>query len=574
MRRRDGIPILLWLPLAAWFHAAVGGGGYEAAKLRAEFQSVVSLGDSVRFRVQDGEHRTEVDFDLAVPTPADEKADDEAKNEDSSKDSSPKTDEEKKKEKEKKKLEEQQKKKAEQEKKKDPPKPLPEEKKPPEPKKPEPAKVPPPEPVAAVPPPPPPPVDKRTPVQQHVTPNQEDNPTANQLGDEANHVNEETVARLTNHDRDDAKPTPGAVHNGPTDDPGNADQSKIGHVDTMAGAPLLAPGENGRNPNLDPPSTSKPATEVKSADATPKSAAGRGDDRAASASQNREPVAVAAGGRSDPAEIVSGAGGWSFQPLKPPGAARAAGVGAGGSEKRSGGSEAFLGLGAKGEPGRININLSHDGVVAALGEDRLNAERASDGERRRSEHRGSFQGASIERYKSAIENYVATVKVGNQTALNTAKAPFATYLVAIHNRIHPIFGESFLESLHSLPPGHPLANPGLSNRIEIVVSPKDGKVVRLGVVRTSGITAFDLGALDAVTRAQPFGPAPSAIVSPDGWVYLHWEFHNDETACHPSNARPFLLRAPGADPEPTLPPKGDPPDGERLFAPPPKGGHG
>jgi len=79
----------------------------------------------------------------------------------------------------------------------------------------------------------------------------------------------------------------------------------------------------------------------------------------------------------------------------------------------------------------------------------------------------------------------------------------------------------------------------------------------MGVVKTSGITAFDVAALDAVDRAQPFGPAPNAIVSPDGNVYLHWEFHRDEVyACSTMGARPFLLNVPAPkndDQQPTPP---------------------
>jgi outer membrane biosynthesis protein TonB len=88
----------------------------------------------------------------------------------------------------------------------------------------------------------------------------------------------------------------------------------------------------------------------------------------------------------------------------------------------------------------------------------------------------------------------------------------------------------------------------------------------MGIVKTSGITAFDIAALDAVDRAQPFGPAPTAIISADGNVYLHWEFHRDEVfACSTMNARPFLLNTP-APAQPTVPtpfPPAGPPAKER-----------
>ena len=144
----------------------------------------------------------------------------------------------------------------------------------------------------------------------------------------------------------------------------------------------------------------------------------------------------------------------------------------------------------------MNINLTTQGVVAVVGSDQLRKEREADGERRKSEHRGSWTASNFERWRNAIENYVSSVKPGNQTALNTAAVPFASYLNTIHNRIHPLFADSFLGSLDNLPKTHPLNSPRLITRLEIVVSPKEGRIVKLGVVKTSGITAFDIAALD------------------------------------------------------------------------------
>jgi len=97
-------------------------------------------------------------------------------------------------------------------------------------------------------------------------------------------------------------------------------------------------------------------------------------------------------------------------------------------------------------------------------------------------------------------------------------------------------------------------------RLEIVLT-REGHLRKMGVVKSSGITAFDIGALDAVDRAQPFGRAPGAIISPDGNVYLHWEFHRDEgLACSTWGARPFLLSAPPSNTDqPARPPPAPPP---------------
>ena len=215
-----------------------------------------------------------------------------------------------------------------------------------------------------------------------------------------------------------------------------------------------------------------------------------------------------------------------------------------------------LGLGAAGRTANgVALNLTPSMATEAVGADEMSRLRRADGERRRSTHRGSWATAGLERYKSAIENYVPSVKPGNQTALNTAAVPFASYLNQIHSRIHPIFADTFLASLSALPSSHPMNDPNLITALEIVVDREEGRLVRRGVTRTSGITAFDISAIASVDRAAPFGAPPSEIVSPDGNVYLHWEFRRDDMACSTMFAHPFILNVqPKPAPVPATPP--------------------
>ncbi len=144
--------------------------------------------------------------------------------------------------------------------------------------------------------------------------------------------------------------------------------------------------------------------------------------------------------------------------------------------------------------------------------------------------------------RTAAETYERGVKLDNQRSLKDAAVPFATYLVAMHRRIHPVFAEE-LAAFEKLPRDQALDG-DLATTLEIVVDKNTGKLVRMGVVKASGRTAFDIAALSAVTRAAPFGQPPDIIVSPDGNVYLHWEFQRDpEDACATRNAFPFLLKS-------------------------------
>ncbi|CAN5924418.1 hypothetical protein BH11MYX4_BH11MYX4_47640 [soil metagenome] len=423
--------------------------------------------------------------------------------------------------------------------------------------------------------------DKRIAVKQHAQPKQEDNPNARFIADEANKVEEEKVATQTAHDQDDENPTPGANKTaGPKDAVGDSVRTKIADSDEHKGNKDNAPGEKGTefdvqkdNKPIEKPMAAAAVQQPASAQDVPKAG---GDGRAPS-QVNKETPQLAPGSEASPTtELVQSPNGavW-FTPIKPAQGPKDPVAGTTNQTKPPSASSPsntkWLGLGGAPGPGQVNLNLTSKGVVAVVGSDQLRKEREADGERRKSEHRGSWTASNFERWRNAIENYVSSVKPGNQTALNTAAVPFASYLNTIHNRIHPLFADSFLGSLDNLPKTHPLNSPKLITRVEIVVSPKEGRIVKLGVVKTSGITAFDIAALDSVSRAQPFGPAPGAIVSPDGNVYLHWEFHRDEVfACSTMHARPFLLntpaKGPSEDPQPPAPaPKGP----QERGAPPP-----
>jgi TonB family protein len=415
--------------------------------------------------------------------------------------------------------------------------------------------------------------DRRIAVRQHVRPNQTDNPTASFIADEANHVDKETAATQTSHDRDDEVPAPGQSHRGADANPGDSEKTRIAESDEHRGEKNRAPGEKGTDfdvvhepkiPRAEPNATSasaptpqsplrNAANESSPSEATPQ------------APGERE-RALDPGGSTPPSPDVDLAqdGTWTFNPTRTggaPGPRPDATSGTAGSRPPGGRMWSLPGLGQRAAPGTMNTNLDEAQVVAVVGMDNLRRLREADGERRKSEHRGSWAGSNFDRWKSAIENYVSSVKPGNQTALNAAAVPFASYLNGMHNRIHPIFAEGFLESLSNLPPTHPMNDKHLVTMLEIVLA-RDGHLKKMGIVRTSGITAFDIAALDAVDRAAPFGPAPGAIVSPDGNVYLHWEFHRDEVyACSTMGARPFVLSAP-------VEKNGDPAQPPSLPAPP------
>jgi len=408
--------------------------------------------------------------------------------------------------------------------------------------------------------------DRRIAVRQHAKPDQEDNPNAHFIADDANKVEKETVATQTSHDRDDAVPTPGGNHPGSEKAPGDSEKTRIAESEEHKGEKNRAPGERGTDFDVvHEPKLPKPAPQPTTASTAPEAQPQRqaGTDKNPTANQQAPGQAQpqpTPGGETPASPDVQTApnGAWTFNPARPggaPGTTPSPTAGAANPTLPGGKLWSLPGLGARSTPGSMNTNLNQGQIATIVGQDNLRKLREADGERRKSEHRGSWVASNFERWRSAIENYVSSVKPGNQTQLNTARVPFASYLNGMHNRIHPIFADSFLGSLDGLPANHPMNDQHLLTKLEIVLT-KDGHLKKMGIVKTSGITAFDIAALDAVDRAQPFGPAPTAIVSGDGNVYLQWEFHRDEVyACSTMGASPYILNngAPKNE-DPTQPP--------------------
>lgn len=575
MARDANIPLFLWVATAALAHIMWGGGAEKAAEVLEEQTNLRRFVESIKRHVdlsnrpmevtfeefpedaerdeasKEGEAKEVVEPKDAVESEEQKKPDKPDVNADSDSEKSDKAKEEPDKPDAKQKVQPDKpppEKKAE-EKKKEPPKPL---------KDPNPQLT----------------TSSRVAVEQHVEDkNQEDNPNARFIGKYANKVEHETRARITSTDENDPSPTPGTTHRGPTDDPGNATTTDVAQSSDAEGDPDEAPSEteqesDGKEASM----ASSPAAYKAGEQAMP----GIGQQplvgKAQAATKGQQARAAQAAQEASPETLEAPNGAWYMKPAAEARAEQRARQARKQQKARKGGRVGHahqLGT-LDTTPGGLNPNLNASQALAAIGQDQLKQERLADGERRRSKHRGSWRAVGLERWKSALENYVAGVQPGNQTALNTAHSPFASYLNRIHRRLHPQFAERVLAQLDELPNDHPMNNRSLRTDLEIVLSAEDGRVVRMGVIRSSGVTAFDIEPLESVQRAAPFGPPPREIVSPDGNVYLQWGFHRDPIyACSTFAARPFLLRvapksAPPAPPEEKDPPKDERPmDGKR-----------
>lgn len=562
MTRDSNIPLFLWIATAVLAHLAWGGGATRLSHVIEETLDIRRFALSVQRQVRAGNGNVEVALlDEEADKDQEQKPDDKSANvDDPNKDESTEP------------TEDDEVAKKDEDKKKDDAKPEPEKKEPEkveppklelkkeEPKKKEDGKT---EPVKEL---PKITTKNRIAVNQHVEDkNQKDNPKAEFIGPDANRVKEQTQARTTATDQNDKNPTPGGNHSGPTQAPGNSDETKVAQSEDKPGEPDRAPTED------TPPEKEQPA---KTASAAPPPAVGAepkppGVDNGDSSSRSVAKETAQKGQKAQAAQkeieetpdpLASKGGNWSVAEGR---AGQSAKKARKAKKKRlppmkgQYGANDLLGLGALGTTrSGVNLNLSPQQALAAVGHDRLTREKKIDAERRKSAHRGSWKSVGIEKWRAAIENYVPSVKPGNQTALNTARVPFAAYLNAVHNRLHPIFADSFLASLDSLPGSHPMNRPEIKTDLEIVLNQDDGRVVRMGITHTSGVTAFDIAALESVMRAQPFGAPPQEIISPDGNVYFHWEFYrNPFYACSTYFAHPYILKGKPKTAPPSIDPK-------------------
>lgn len=215
------------------------------------------------------------------------------------------------------------------------------------------------------------------------------------------------------------------------------------------------------------------------------------------------------------------------------------------------------------------FRLSHKDLDALFGKD-IDAQKSYEA-KEQSKTKGVWQDQRAH-WQSPLENMVPEVQVGNQTALRSRKHPFARYIATMHRAIHDAWAWGYLEQLDTRGRNHPLNDYQLWTRLEIVLN-GDGTIDKIVTVRHSGKLVFDAAAREIVYAAGPFPNPPSAIMSGNGKIYIHWAFHRDERACGTFGAQPFILdnAGQGDRPDPNVPVRAGR-GGERLSRRLPSGG--
>lgn len=144
--------------------------------------------------------------------------------------------------------------------------------------------------------------------------------------------------------------------------------------------------------------------------------------------------------------------------------------------------------------------------------------------------------------RASLENMISEVKPGNHTSVNANRAVYAGYLAALHRHIHARWANQYLIMLtQMMPMGHPLHDPKLQTTLEFVIDAKSGKFEAVNVVKSSGELSYDAEAIDIAWTIGDHPNPPPQIVSPNGKVYIHWNFWRDARQCGIFGSQVFIV---------------------------------
>lgn len=148
--------------------------------------------------------------------------------------------------------------------------------------------------------------------------------------------------------------------------------------------------------------------------------------------------------------------------------------------------------------------------------------------------------------RGALENFISEVEVGNHTGVNAYSDAAATYMARIHRKIHTRWADGYLPYLDTrIPMGSPLRDPSLNTKVEMVINGVTGVVEKVNIVKSSGQTMYDAEAVVIAQTIGPHGEAPREVISPNGKVYIHWNFWRDSRQCGTFGASVFIVNKDG-----------------------------
>lgn len=157
--------------------------------------------------------------------------------------------------------------------------------------------------------------------------------------------------------------------------------------------------------------------------------------------------------------------------------------------------------------------------------------------------------ATSEGVRASLRSFGHDVRPGNHTGVNRKSNAFGSYVGMIHHKIHERWAHGYLMDLDIHEPGgSPMNDPTLNTQLEFVIRAEDGKVESVNIVRSSGQVRFDAQAAAIAHSIGPHPNPPPELVSPNGRVYVHWNFWRDQRQCGTFGASVYIVSEQGSSP--------------------------
>lgn len=148
--------------------------------------------------------------------------------------------------------------------------------------------------------------------------------------------------------------------------------------------------------------------------------------------------------------------------------------------------------------------------------------------------------------RASLENMIPEIQAGNHTSVNAHPSVYAGYIQSIHRRIHARWADTYLSLLDTqFPRSHPLQDPSLNVTIEFVINAQSGEFEKVSIVHSSGQLQFDAEAIAVVQGIGKRPNPPPQIISPNGKVYIHWNFFRDGRQCGVFHAHVYIRTGDG-----------------------------
>jgi HEAT repeat protein len=121
--------------------------------------------------------------------------------------------------------------------------------------------------------------------------------------------------------------------------------------------------------------------------------------------------------------------------------------------------------------------------------------------------------------------------------------PGAPYLNQLASVLQPKWRVFLDDCRLRLPPAHPLNRPSLAVSYDLALDGA-GRVAGERVITSSGNGDFDTAAADVIADAAPLPAPPSALVSDDDFVHIHWQFSRDARQAGAGTSRVAWIELP------------------------------